>query len=109
MAKLENTNVRFEKSTDENVSLPSNFIPFDKCIDNFYTNRLRNYLKSRNVSDDDIIKYNIGYAEDNTTDSIVIPSYDSSFNLNYYISKNIVTNKLLKPSLKSSPSNCEST
>lgn len=97
ISKLENTNVRFEKSTDENVSLPSNFVPFDKCIDNFYTNRLRNYLKSRNVSDDDIIKYNIGYAEDNTTDSIVIPSYDSSFNLNYYISKNIVTNKYNNP------------
>jgi transcription elongation factor Elf1 len=79
ISKLENTNVRFEKSTDENVSLPSNFIPFDKCIDNFYTNRLRNYLKSRN------------------TDSIVIPSYDSSFNLNYYISKNIVTNKYNNP------------
>jgi len=97
ISKLENNNFVFTKYTEDVVVLPNNFIPFRLAEKNFYTNRLLSYLKSRNVSDDDIIKYNIGYIEDNTNDNIVIPSYDSSFNLNYYISKNIVTNKYSNP------------
>ena len=46
------------------------------------------YLKRRNISEDDILKYNIGYCEYGPyADRVVIPSYDSSGKLNYFTSR----------------------
>lgn len=46
------------------------------------------YLKSRNITKDDILKYNIGYCDYGPyTDRIIIPSYDNNKNLNYFTSR----------------------
>ena len=46
------------------------------------------YLKRRNISEDDILKYNIGYCEYGPyADRVVIPSYDSTGKLNYFTSR----------------------
>tara|TARA_R100000951_G_scaffold23500_1_gene19675 strand:- start:4577 stop:5506 length:930 start_codon:yes stop_codon:yes gene_type:complete len=46
------------------------------------------YLKKRNISEDDILKYNIGYCEYGPyADRIVIPSYNSIGKLNYFTSR----------------------
>ena len=46
------------------------------------------YLKRRNISEDDILKYNIGYCEYGPyADRVVIPSYDSKGKLNYFTSR----------------------
>ncbi len=43
------------------------------------------YLKSRNITDEDILKYNIGYCETGPyKNMVVIPSYDANGSLNYY-------------------------
>ena len=46
------------------------------------------YLKRRNINEDDILKYNIGYCEYGSyADRIVIPSYNSKGILNYFTSR----------------------
>ena len=43
------------------------------------------YLKSRNISEEDILKYNIGYCESGPyKNMIIIPSYDADGRLNYF-------------------------
>jgi len=47
------------------------------------------YLKSRRISKEDIIKYNIGFCEKGKYGKmIIIPSYDSQGNLNYFTARN---------------------
>lgn len=47
-----------------------------------------NYLKERGIGSEIISKYNIGYASDGYyKNRIIIPSYDSNNNLNYFISR----------------------
>ena len=49
------------------------------------------YLKKRGIIDEDIIKYNIGYSTNGRyNDSVIIPSYNSEYKLNYFISRKIV-------------------
>ena len=53
------------------------------------------YLKSRGVSQDDMIKYSIGYCEDGLySNRIIIPSYDNEGQLNFFIGRDIFDSKL---------------
>jgi len=46
------------------------------------------YLKKRGINLSDILKYNIGYCtQGKYSGSIIIPTYDSDYNLNYFISR----------------------
>jgi hypothetical protein len=46
------------------------------------------YLKKRNTTKEDILKYNIGYCEEGPyKNMIIIPSYDENGNLNYFMSR----------------------
>ncbi len=49
-----------------------------------------NYVVSRNVKQENVMKYNIHYNILN--ERILIPSYDKNFNLNYYITRSIRKN-----------------
>ena len=43
------------------------------------------YLKSRNITEEDILKYNIGYCTSGTyKNMVIIPSYDAEGKLNYF-------------------------
>ena len=55
---------------------------------NIISRHARAYLKKRNISEDDILKYNMGYCEYGPyADRIVIPSYNSKGILNYFTSR----------------------
>ena len=59
-----------------------------------YKHQLK-YLKSRGVSQDDMIKYSIGYCEDGLySNRIIIPSYDDEGQLNFFIGRDIFDSKL---------------
>ena len=80
-----------EKSdTVEVISLPKEYIPLwgnegNKII----RKHALSYLKRRNISIKDIIKYEIGYCEDGLyRNRIIIPSYDNMNKLNYFIARN---------------------
>jgi DNA primase len=75
---------------DNNIKLPKEFKSLinDKTIE---ARHAKAYLKKRGLTEEDIIKYNIGYSINGRySDSIIIPSYDSNYKLNYFISRKIV-------------------
>ena len=56
-----------------------------------------NYLRKRNLTDDDIIKYNIGYCDfGRYTNMIIIPSYDQNGTLNYFTGRSFEQDPFIK-------------
>ena len=77
------------KKRSEHVSLPLDFIPLLNGNTNspHYKNAIY-YLKNRGLSKIDILRYNIGYAENGEySGMIIIPSYDSDGIVNYFVSR----------------------
>ena len=68
---------------DKEVKLPDDYKPmWIKSNSPTYRHCLK-YLKSRGVSQDDMIKYSIGYCEDGLySNRVIIPSYDEEGKLN---------------------------
>lgn len=55
------------------------------------------YLRNRNVTDNDIIKYQIGYCEEGKyAERIIIPSYDSSEKINFFVGRSFDPEARLK-------------
>ncbi len=78
------------------VELPKEFIPlYDEStketrytLRNIASRRALQYVYSRGINDDDIIKYNIGFCwEGKYENRIIIPSYDENAKLNYFVSR----------------------
>jgi hypothetical protein len=89
-----------EKQTiiEEKVTLPKEFKPLNNIQQsNIIGRHALHYIKSRNITEEDIIKYNIGYCETgNYAKMIIIPSYDNNGNLNYFTARNFEKNSTLK-------------
>ena len=71
-------------ASDEKLELPKEY---QKIIGNkdIIAKHAFSYLRSRGITEDDIIKYNIGYCEYGTyAKMVIIPSYDEYGNLNYF-------------------------
>ena len=75
-----------EYAVAEKVNLPKEFKTFKNITQtNISGRQALAYLKSRNITDEDILKYNIGYCETGPyKNMVVIPSYDASGSLNYF-------------------------
>lgn len=71
------------------VSLPDGFKKLSECNSkDLKYNLAINYLYKRNITDDMIKKYNIGYTTEGTFfNRIIIPSYDADGVLNYFIAR----------------------
>ena len=81
---------KYEK-TDEvkTLSLPKEFIPLWDGVDKNpeYKNAMR-YLKKRDITQREILKYGIGYCVEGLYRyRIIIPSYDKDTTLNYFIGR----------------------
>ena len=80
-------NYDYEDTTgvsDEKLELPKEY---QKIIGNkdIIAKHAFSYLRARGITEDDIIKYNIGYCEYGTyAKMVIIPSYDEYGNLNYF-------------------------
>jgi DNA primase len=60
-------------------------------------NKAIHYLKQRGITDSEIVKYNIGYCEDGLYGGrIIIPSYDESGELNYFIARSFYEDEKMK-------------
>jgi DNA primase len=78
------------------VELPKEFIHLiaDTSLE---ARRAKTYLKKRGITETEIIKYNIGYATTGQyANSIIIPSYNSSYSVNYFVSRTMDPNKSRK-------------
>jgi DNA primase len=60
-------------------------------------NKAVHYLTQRGITDLEIVKYNIGYCEDGLySGRIIIPSYDESGELNYFIARSFYEDEKMK-------------
>jgi DNA primase len=93
---LDNITAEIAEDDDENTSqlfLPSEFKPALE-LSNSITNPLErnaiSYLKQRGITKKHIIKYNIGFCPTGLYGGrIIVPSYDSRNQLNYFIARSI--------------------
>ena len=79
----------YEYKLEEVVELPKEFQPlYSATKTSVIANKVRKYLYERGLSDDDFIKYNIGYTTTGEYGGrIIIPSYSASNRLNYFVGR----------------------
>ena len=72
-------------SSNVELSLPKEFQPITSTSTNITGKQAYNYLKNRGITEEDILKYNLGYCEyGNYKNMVIIPSYDGNGKLNYF-------------------------
>ena len=92
-----------DNKKEESLTLPNEFLklyeyPIIKDIQTkMQMKQALNYLKSRGIVRTDILRYNIGYCANGAySGRIVVPSYDENFNLNFFVSRSIFEEDVLK-------------
>ena len=86
-----------QEITLKKVSLPTEFISLLNPPNNLTAKQAIHYLNKRGISKTDILKYNIGYCEFGVySNMIILPSYDSNGNLNYFTSRSFDKNSKIK-------------
>ena len=86
-----------QEITLKKVSLPTEFISLLNPPSNLTAKQAIHYLNKRGISKIDILKYNIGYCEFGVySNMIILPSYDSNGNLNYFTSRSFNKNSKIK-------------
>ena len=89
------------ESEDEKIELrlPSEFkslLVEPKSINPTYK-KVKQYAESRGITIEDIIRYNIGYADSGIySNRIIIPSYDIDNKLNYFIARSVYEDEKFK-------------
>ena len=76
----------------DTLELPKEFISLSKTIEDriaqIEAKHALKFLKKRGITQDDIIKYNIGFCKEGKyADRVIIPSYDNNKRLNYFIAR----------------------
>ena len=90
---------RYKKKNDSKVSevvqLPDEFKPLWNGGDNIVKRHALSYLYKRDITDSDILKYNIGYCDEGLySNRIIIPSYDSDGTLNFFVGRDFYNSKM---------------
>ncbi len=72
----------------KSLSIPSNSFQYKHAL---------RYVRSRNITRDDILRYNIGYCEDGLyRNRIIVPSYDSAGIVNFFSARDFTGNASFK-------------
>lgn len=87
-----------ETKTTADVALPPSFISiYNADTNDIMLRHAVNYLKKRNVSKHDIMKYNIGYCTEGLyKNMIIIPTYDADGKLNYFTGRSFEKDPYVK-------------
>ena len=90
---------KFYKVKDEDkkniVKLPDDFKPLWNGNDGIVKRHALTYLYKRGITDEDIIKYNIGYCDSGLySNRIIVPSYDSNGRLNFFVGRDFYSGKM---------------
>ena len=94
-----NFKVKYIEKPKDELQLPEEFIPLITGK-GLTRNKAWNYLQSRGLTAQDIIKYNIGYIENGPLSNfIIIPSYDRDGFLNYWVGRSFDPNAYHKHKL----------
>ena len=77
------------------VKLPDDFKPLWNGNDGIVKIHALTYLYKRGITDEDIIKYNIGYCDSGLySNRIIVPSYDSNGRLNFFVGRDFYSGKM---------------
>ena len=97
LGKLVKTGSHVEEVIVENiVELPKEYKPILGNTD-LKAKQAYSYLRKRNLTDDDIIKYNLGYCDfGRYSNMIIIPSYDKDGSLNYFTGRSFEQDPYIK-------------
>jgi len=70
------------------LSLPDDFVPLWKPSTSFGYGHAMSYLHERNITMDDVIRYNIGFCEKGDYQHrVVVPSYDKNGDVNFFAAR----------------------
>jgi DNA primase len=85
-------------TVEQKVELPKEFKLLTNITQtNIIGRHALSYLKSRNITEEDIIKYNIGYCETGRyAKMIIIPSYDKNGIINFFTGRSFLKDSLIK-------------
>jgi len=82
--------------TEVILKLPDEYIPLIKKSNTIEYKHAINYCKKRGLSILDIFRYKIGYCiEGKYKNRIIIPSYDSNFNIKFFVGRSWYSNSTL--------------
>ena len=97
LSKLVKTGSEVEEVIIQNtVELPKEFKPIINNSD-LTAKKAYNYLRKRNITKDDILKYNLGYCDfGKYANMIIIPSYDKDGTLNYFTGRSFEKDPFIK-------------
>ena len=83
------------QETKVSLSLPPEFKPLWNGNDGIVKRHALSYLYKREITDSDILKYNIGYCDEGMySNRIIIPSYDSDGQLNFFVGRDFYSSKM---------------
>lgn len=87
-----------ETKVEYSVTLPDEYIPLATVdTSDIVARHALAYLKKRNISKYDIIKYNIGYCKSGRyKNMIILPTYDEDGNLNYFTGRSFEPEPYIK-------------
>jgi len=89
---------RYKKTKDtskEVVQLPKEYKPLWNGGDSIVKRHALSYLYKRDITDADILKYDIGYCDSGLySNRIIIPSYDSDGKLNFFVGRDFYNGKM---------------
>lgn len=93
---MPDTDVELKRKTYNKVRLPKEYISFKDASNGLklthHYKRAYNYLKERNVTDEMIERFRIGFAyEGKYANRIIIPSYNIEGELNYFVARSYET------------------
>lgn len=81
-----------EATDKEFTGLPKEYISLEGIIpkNNLPLRHAKAYLKKRGLTEDDIIKYNVGFCEHGTYNGrVIFPSYDNNMRVNYFSARTV--------------------
>jgi DNA primase len=89
------------KRNYKRVRLPKEFISFSSASNGLKMTpqykQAYNYIKKRNITDEMLYKFNIGFCYQGEYENrIIIPSYDENKELNYFVARSYLTKTKLK-------------
>ena len=99
--KYTDTHTHKQKDPKEMFSghIPEEFISLQGKLPKYQlkARHAKSYIKKRGLTEDDIIKYNIGYCDEGRyRNRVVTPSYDKDMHLNYLIGRSIAEDTFVK-------------
>ena len=87
--------IKKDNASAKVVQLPTEFKPLWNGGDSIVKRHALSYLYKRGLNDSDILKYNIGYCvEGSFSNRIIIPSYDSEGQLNFFVGRDFYDSKM---------------